>query len=64
MTVVVYDIFRREIARLVDGESAARQHDVIWNSRTGEGLQVGTGVYFYKITAASVTKVLKMALVK
>ncbi len=63
------DILGREIATLADREYPAGYQRARWRGTDGTGNKVGSGVYFYWITATGqsgkqFTKVMKMALTK
>jgi hypothetical protein len=47
VTITVFDLVGREIARLVDGECAAGYHERVWDATT-----VSAGMYFYRLVAA------------
>ena len=64
VSLVVYNTFGEEVARLVDGERPAGYHEVSWNGRNLSGTQVATGVYFYRINAGSFQDVRKMVFMK
>ena len=49
--LIVYDIFGREIVRLVDGEKHAGYHQVVWDGRNNQGNPVASGIYIYQIIA-------------
>ena len=39
-------------------------HSIIWNGKDNNGIQCGTGVYFYKMQAGKVTQTQKMMMIK
>ncbi len=55
----VYDVLGQEVATLVDGEQDAGPHSVEFNA-TG----LSSGIYFYRLTAGSLTFVRKMCLTR
>ena len=59
VTLSVFDINGREIARLVNETQPAGCYSLIWNAS-----EVGSGVYFYRIQAGEFQQVKKMVLVK
>ena len=64
VSLVVYDLRGKEVARLVDGEQAAGYKTVTWDAS-----DVGSGIYFYRIRVMQGNKVVlnqtgKMMLVK
>jgi len=55
----VHDLLGRKIATLVSGEFGTGIHRVSWNGRDASGVEMPTGVYFYRIVTAdgeSITK--------
>ena len=46
MTLEIYDVLGRRVAKLIDGYQAAGHHDVQWDSRDDKGLPVTSGLYF------------------
>jgi len=59
VTLLVFDINGREIARLVNETQPAGCYSLIWNA--GE---IGSGIYFYRIQAGEFHQVKKMVLMK
>jgi len=47
VSLIVYDILGRSVEELTNSEQSAGYHKINWNPK------VSTGVYFYRITAAS-----------
>ena len=64
VSLVVYDILGRVVKTLVNEERHAGQHRVTWNSTNNLGLEVSSGVYFYQLKSADMTKVHKMMLIR
>lgn len=70
VTMKIYNILGQEIRTLVDELQNAGQHVLIWNSKNDAGNIVGSGVYFYRCTAAPADRehqfiqTLKMVLVR
>jgi hypothetical protein len=60
----VYDAGGRLVRRLVDGVSERGFHAATWDGRDNRGSSVGSGVYFYRLTAGKVVRVRKMVLLK
>ncbi len=54
VSVVVYDLLGREVARLVDGVQAAGQHSVTFNASN-----LASGVYIYSLTTSDGFKMAK-----
>lgn len=59
ITLQVFDLLGREVATLVDGETAAGSHTV-----TFEGAGLAGGVYVYQLQAGSTVETRKMMLIK
>lgn len=53
VTLTVFDMLGREVARLVDGEFPAGKQSVRWNGENATGTKVASGVYFYRLHAVS-----------
>ena len=51
VSLKIYDILGREVATLIDGHSSAGSFRAVWDAHTGAGVPVGSGVYFYRLTA-------------
>lgn len=64
VTLVIYNILGEKIRTLVDEEKPIGQHSVLWDSRDDYGRNVGSGVYFYRMTADNFSKTMKLTLIK
>ncbi|MFQ5582817.1 MAG: FlgD immunoglobulin-like domain containing protein, partial [Calditrichia bacterium] len=62
--LTIYDVSGRKVRTLVNENMAAGYHNITWNGLNDNGAQVGTGVYFYHITAGDFSEVRKMLLVR
>jgi hypothetical protein len=60
----VYNILGRRVATLIDGPLAPGRHSVEWLSKSDDGQTVGSGIYFYKLTAGQYSEAKKMVLMK
>ena len=60
----VYDLSGKRVRSLVAGHQGAGYHTVIWDGRGDSGEALGSGVYFYRMKAGSVTRTEKMMMVK
>lgn len=49
VTIKIYDILGNEIATLVNEEKTAGSYEVEFNSHSGEGRNLTSGVYFYQL---------------
>ena len=64
VTLDVYDIAGRRVARLVDTTQPAGTHSTIWRGLDDAGAPVSSGTYFYRMAADNVNLVKKMMLVR
>jgi len=64
VSLVIYDLVGREVARLVDGFMEAGRHEVFWNGRTASGSAAPTGVYLARLVTPGYTRTLKMVMLK
>jgi flagellar hook assembly protein FlgD len=62
--LVVYDVLGREVRTLVNGAMPAGAQETQWDGKNSNGQTVGSGIYFYKLTAGSFTATKKMTLIK
>ena len=62
--LVVYDVLGREVRTLVNGAMPAGAQETRWDGKNSNGQTVGSGIYFYKLTAGSFTATKKMTLIK
>jgi hypothetical protein len=51
VTLAIYDVMGREIARLVDAERSAGRYSVFWTGTDRENKSVPSGVYIYRLLA-------------
>ena len=58
--VAVYDLSGRLIRSLWDGPATAGFHSVTWDARDASGMQVPSGVYFYRVEGAREARTGKM----
>ncbi len=64
VTLTVYDVMGRTVARLVDQEMAAGSYAAEWDGKSNAGLIVAGGIYFYRLEAGSFVETRAMSLVK
>jgi len=60
----IYDVLGKEIATLVNEEKTAGSYEIEFNSHSGEGRNLTSGVYFYTLRAGSFVRTKKMVLIK
>jgi len=66
-SVVKIDIFNikgQRVKEVVSGSYSAGKHSVVWNGDDTSGHLVGSGVYFYRMTASGYSSTRKMLLMK
>ncbi len=59
VTLMIYDLLGREIARLVDGVQTAGRHEAMWNA-----VDVPSGIYFCRLVSLSLTETKRLVLMK
>lgn len=64
VTLDVYDISGRRIARLAGGEFGAGEHVVTWRGADDRGSRVPSGVYFVRMQGEEVTDTVRVTLIK
>jgi hypothetical protein len=64
ISLSVYDVNGREIARLLSGRRDAGEYTVTWNGLDGFGQQVASGIYIYHLQTAHATFSKKMTYLK
>ncbi|KAA3661561.1 MAG: T9SS C-terminal target domain-containing protein [Calditrichaeota bacterium] len=64
VTLNIYDMLGRKIATLLDMDVKAGEHAITWDARDKNGVQLGTGLYFYQISTVNAVKTGKMILQK
>jgi hypothetical protein len=60
----IYDVKGRLLKTLINKPQSRGEFKVNWDGRNHNGQRVGSGVYFYKLTAKNFTKTKKMILLK
>ncbi len=64
VTILVYDLMGRAVARLVERRMEPGYHAVVWSGLDEAGRQVPTGVYIVRMESTKYTKTVKMVLLK
>jgi len=64
VVIDVYNIKGQRVKSLVNDVRGAGRYNVVWNGDDSSGKSVGSGVYFYRMTADGYTKTQKMVLMK
>jgi hypothetical protein len=62
--LIVYDITGKVVNEIVNGYLEPGVHSVEWSGTDTDGIDVSSGVYFYRIEASNYSKTYKMVFVK
>ena len=62
--LVIYNVTGQMIKTIVDQTQAAGTYKVVWDGTNSHGLQVSSGVYFYRIEAAKFIQTKKLVLLR
>lgn len=62
--LVVYDILGQEVRVLVDEVRSPGTHRVVWDGRDGQGMAVGSGLYFARLEAEGTVRSRKLLLIR
>jgi hypothetical protein len=62
--LAVYNVAGRLVRTLVDGEVGPGYHSAVWDGRDNNGVSVGSGVYFCRMSADGFDGSIKMVLLK
>jgi hypothetical protein len=62
--LVIYNVLGRTVRTLVDEYQNAGMHSLRWDGRADDGTQLGSGIYFYRLTAENFDQSRKMVLMK
>lgn len=60
----IYDVGGRRIRTLASGDYTAGSHSVSWDGRDSRGIEVASGMYFYKLVSGSEKQMRKMVLLR
>jgi hypothetical protein len=60
----VFNIKGQKVATLVDGFVEAGSHNIVWNGKTDQNRDAGSGIYFYRMKSGNYTSTKKMILMK
>jgi hypothetical protein len=64
VSLIIYDVLGREVARLMDRYMEPGYHQIMWDSRDASGRQVPSGIYIARLTTPEYSKSIKMLLLK
>jgi hypothetical protein len=62
--LAIFNVLGQVVRILEDREVTAGHHEVVWDGRAASGIEVASGIYFFKIEAGNFCDVKKMALVR
>jgi hypothetical protein len=60
----IYNIKGQKVKTLINEKIQVGNHQVVWNGKDGNGKQVASGIYFYKMKSGNYNKTKKMLLLK
>jgi flagellar hook assembly protein FlgD len=62
--LVIFDALGQTVRTLVDERRSTGRYTATWDGRDGRGVQVSSGVYFYRLQAGAFSEVRRMMLIK
>lgn len=62
--LVIINVLGARVRTLISSAQAAGDHSVVWDGRNDAGVQVSSGIYFYRMSAAGATETRKMVMMK
>lgn len=63
-SIELFNVLGEKVKTLIDGDFDAGVHSVIWDGKTDSGLEVSSGVYYYRLTIGERRFSRKMMLLK
>jgi len=63
-TLKIYNVLGEVVRTLVDEPMSPGVHHKIWDGKDGQGNQVASGIYFYRLRAGKFSETKKMVLLK
>ncbi|MEA2031042.1 MAG: C25 family cysteine peptidase, partial [candidate division Zixibacteria bacterium] len=60
----IFNVLGEQVATLAEGKMSAGSHTIIWDATDKFGSKIGSGVYFYRLTANEFTRTRKMLLLR
>ena len=60
----IFNVLGQKVRTLVDAPLPAGEHKVVWNGRNDADHPLGSGLYFYRLTAGDFIKIRKMVLIR
>jgi hypothetical protein len=62
--LTIYNILGQRVKTLLDGYQNAGAHTLLWDGRDEDGVQLSSGIYFYRLRADDFLETKKMTLMK
>ncbi len=62
--VCMYNVQGNRVKTIVNGMQTTGRKTVVWDGRDEKNIPVGSGIYFYRVTAFGLSKTMKMLLIK
>jgi hypothetical protein len=63
-TLTIYNILGQRVRTLVDEDKFAGEYKVFWDGKDGQGKDVASGIYFYKLKEGDLKETKRMVLLK
>jgi len=64
VSLIIYDLPGNEVRKLLEGTQLAGAHSVVWDGKDDRGLQVASGIYFYRFKTEGFTDTKRMILMR
>jgi hypothetical protein len=64
VSLTIYNVLGRKVRTLFDGHQESGTQGLIWDGRSDDGLQLSSGIYFYRLQAQNFMETKKMTLMK
>jgi len=62
--LTIYNVMGQRVAQLVNEKQVAGRYSVVWDAKDSKGINMTSGVYFFKLEAGSDIQINKMMLLK
>jgi flagellar hook assembly protein FlgD len=64
ISLIIYDLLGRQIRKLLDAPMKAGSYSFIWDGINEAGIDVPSGVYFYRLTTIAYSDTKRMILLR
>ncbi len=64
VNISIYNVLGQKVRTLFDGYQEAGTHSLSWDGRSDDGMQLPSGIYFYRMQAGTFQETKKMTLMK